>query len=107
MLLPVNGNKLNLNTGAPAGSDTFKNGLRYAGSAVRASTGLTVNNYSQGLPVDANGVLCLVDATLGLPAATTYQNGFPMTANGLCISTGTFQAWQYGVPFDANGAVCT
>lgn len=105
-LLPVIGNKLNLDAGAPAAGDIFVNGFRKTGAAVRASTGLTPLAYSQGLPVDANGALCLVDATLGLPAGVKYQNGYPITASGLCISTGTFLNFQSGVPMATNGAVC-
>lgn len=105
-LLPVNGPKLMLDGGVPAVGDWFVNGFRRSALGVRSGFGLTVNDYSQGLPVDANGALCLFDATLGLPAGTKYQNGYPLSAGNLCVSTGLFHLFDSGVPMDFNGAVC-
>lgn len=105
-LLPVVADKVSLDGGAVAPADTYWNGLRWAGEKVRGSAGLTIAGYSQGLPVDANGVLCLVDATGGMPAGVRYLNGFPLAPTGLCTSSNPMATYNNGIPMAANGAVC-
>lgn len=105
-LLPVIGQKLNLVAGTPASSDTFQTGFRWQGNQVLSGLSLTPTNYSQGLPIDANGQLCLVDATVALPAGAQVQDGLALTASGLCTSTGSQVSWCNGLPMAANGAVC-
>jgi hypothetical protein len=105
-LLPLIGSKVNMAAGTVSPSDTYKDGLRYVGAAVRGEPSLTPVGYSQGLPVDADGKICLVDATVALPAGTTFQNGFPLSNQALCISTNSQVSWSNGIPMDVNGAVC-
>ncbi|WP_175224618.1 hypothetical protein [Achromobacter ruhlandii] len=105
-LFPIVSDKASFVTGVVAPTDTFKDGLRWAADKVRAAAGLTPAGFSQGLPVDVDGRLCLLDATAGLPADTTYSNGLPISAGQLCISVDAMATYSNGIPMSANGAVC-
>ena len=109
MIFPFISGVIALTSAADAGGDVVLNGLRCENAAaprIRATTlaGAYLNN---GLQFDNTGRLVYVDATAGLPADTTYANGFPCsTAGALCISTGAVSTWANGIPYAANGAVC-
>lgn len=105
-LLPISGGRVNVAAGPVAPTDTYKDGLRYAGGAVRAGQSLTAVAFSQGLPLDEDGMLCLVDATAGLPANPSTQNGLTLAGARLCTSTSGIATYCNGIPLDANGAVC-
>ena len=104
-LLPISSGRVNLAAGPVVPSDTYKDGLRYVGGAVRAGAS-TYANSSQGLPVDADGLLCAVDATGGLPTDAVRQNGFVISDSSLCTSTNVIFGYVNGIPVDINGAVC-
>jgi hypothetical protein len=105
-LLPILGQKLNLVAGPASPADTYVNGMRHADLAVRSGLDLPIAGYSQGLPLDADGALCLVDATVTMPADTYFQNGLALCPDGLCASTGLLATWNNGLPMAANGTVC-
>jgi len=104
-ILPVSGQAVSVAAGPVAPTDTYKDGLRYVGSAVRATLSGVPAAYVQGLPVDAEGSLCLVDSTGALPPGVSWQNGFPI-AGALCVTGGSPSAWVNGIPMDSVGAVC-
>lgn len=105
-LLPISGGRVSVAAGPVAPSDTYKDGLRYAGDAVRGAAALTAVTFSQGLPMDENGMLCLVDATSGIPANASVQNGLTLASASLCTSTNAIATHCNGIPLDINGAVC-
>lgn len=104
-LLPVAAGKVVIDQTAVNAADVYANGFRL-GNGVRADYGLTLNSSTQGLTVDSNAALCLVDATAGLPAGTSVQNGLPLSGGYLCTSTGAVATYTNGIPMAANGAVC-
>lgn len=106
-LLPISNGKVALDSTAVAGSDVYKDGLRFNAStgAVKSVVGTPIG-YSQGLPLSATGQLCVYDATASFPAGTLYNNGFPFKPTGeLCVSTGAVASTSSGTPYVANGAV--
>lgn len=105
-LFPVVSDKVSFVAGAVAPTDTNKNGFRWAGDLVLAELALTPVTTVQGVPVDVDGKVCLIDATLGLPVGTTYTNGLPLSAGMLCISTNSMATYSNGVPMSALGGVC-
>lgn len=105
-LIPISGGRVNVSAGPVAPTDTHKDGLRYVGDAVRAAPSLTAVSFSQGLPLDADGMLCLIDATLGIPANASVQNGLTLASASLCTSTNAIATHCNGIPLDSNGAVC-
>ncbi len=107
-LFPISSDKVQFDTGTPAASDQFSNGVRLK-SDNTAVYGVTSGGqqYQNGLLLDANGAIIYVDASAGLPANTQYTNGLPFNSSGaLCVSTNAVDEWINGIPFDSNGAVC-
>lgn len=105
-LFPVVGDKVSFSTGVADPSDTFKDGLRWAGDRVRAAAALTPVGFSQGVPVDVDGRVCLLDATAGLPAGTTFSGSLPISGGLLCISVDQMATYSNGIPMSALGGVC-
>lgn len=106
-LLPISSGKVAFDSTAVAAGNAYKDGLRFNAStgAVKGVVGTPVA-HSQGLPMSANGQLCVYDATASLPAGTLYSNGFPIKPTGeLCVSTGAVVSTSSGIPYVANGAV--
>ena len=106
-LFPIASDKVQLTTAIPAAGDTYVQGILTNSLntfARAATTGGTV--YQNGLLFTPIGQVVYVDATVSLPANTTYCNGLPLAATGeLCISTGATVTYQNGLPFVANGAL--
>ena len=104
-LLPVAAGKVVIDVTPVNAADVYKDGFRM-GAGVRANYSLTPQSSTQGLTVDVDGVLCLVDATVSLPVGVVVQNGFPLSGAALCTSTGSVATYANGIPMAANGAVC-
>lgn len=108
MIYPTNGGAVVLTTAADAPTDVTYNALRLENSATpRIRATLSQGAYfTNAMEFDSTGRLVYVDATAGLPAGTTYANGYPFDTNGaLCVSTGPAVTFSNGVPYAANGAV--
>lgn len=108
MIFPTAGGVVMLTTAADNAGDVFWDSLRIENAAsprVRATTSQGAYN-ANALEFDNTGRLVYFDATAGLPAGTTYSNGFPLhTSGALCVSTNAPATWANGVPYAANGAV--
>lgn len=90
-------------------SDVFTNGVlvdNATGLLNRATTGAG-NQWSNGLFRNDAGQIKYVDATSGLPTPVYWSNGLPFDSNGaLCVSSGSVASYSNGIPLAANGAVC-
>ena len=106
-LFPLASDKAQLTTAVPAAGDNYANGILTNSLntlARAATTGGTA--WQNGLLFTPTGQVVYVDATVSLPANTTYCNGLPVAPTGeLCISTGTTVTYSNGLPFVANGAL--
>lgn len=108
MIFPVSGGAIQLTTAVPTSVDQFSNGIRVKSDGSKAFASLSGGDKAQnGFLLDANGAIIYVDATAGIPANTQVTNGYPISPDGaICISTGSVDEWQNGIPFATNGAVC-
>lgn len=87
--------------GPTSAPDTSINGLfQTPDGYTRVAEGGTIATYSQGVPVDANGSVCVVtDGTID-----HYSNGLPFDVNSrICIGAAELAATSNGLPFDADG----
>lgn len=95
-----------LGIGAIAPTDTFSNGiLTSATGGLNRAVPVGGDEYSNGLLMTDAGQIRYVDATVALPADTTWTNGLPQSGGALCISTNAAVTYSNGIPFAANGAV--
>lgn len=84
----------------------YQNGFKMNGDSVVSSSGAHAV-FNQGLSFDSADGLRIVDATAGLPAGYTWEDGLPVNSTGaLCVSTGAVVTYSDGLPLDANGALC-
>lgn len=104
VLSVING-QVQLGTAAPAVTDTFRNGILTSTTGLNRATTSAANEFCNGLPLTDAGQIQYNDATAGLPAGVQWSDGLPLSANGLCISTGPAVTYANGIPFAANGAV--
>lgn len=104
---PVVADQVQLSTASAAG-DIVQNGVLIDGLSTVAraasSGGVVTQN---GIRLTPTSQTQYVDATAGLPAGTTWQNGLPLAPDGsLCISSKGMVVYQNGLPRDTNGAIC-
>lgn len=94
-----------LTSGPPTVLDVALNGFFVSqdGYTRCTSTGAIVN-YSQGLPIDANGSVCVSQTN----AIASYNNGLPFDSTGrLCIAGTAMQTVLNGLPMDNDGKLCS
>lgn len=94
-----------LTSGPPTGLDVALNGFFVSqdGYTRCTSTGAIVN-YSQGIPIDANGSVCVSQTN----AIASYNNGLPFDSTGrLCIAGTAMQTVLNGLPMDNDGNLCS
>jgi len=104
VLSVING-QVQLGTAAPVATDTFQNGILTSTTGLNRATTAGGNEYCNGLFLTDAGQVQYFDATAGLPADVQWSDGLPLSASGLCISTGPAVTYANGIPFAANGAV--
>lgn len=104
-VLSIKNNKVSLNTGAVAVTDTFQNGVLTTADGDSRAVSTGGDEFNNGLLLTDAGQVRYVDATASLPANTVYTNGLPRSGGALCISTDAFSTYSNGTPFSTNGAV--
>lgn len=105
-LFPVITESVQIGTAAPAGTDTYRNGVQINATDTLVRGSLSAGaQFSNGLAMTTAGQFTYVDATAGLPAGTQWTNGLPMSNGAVCISTGAAATYSNGLPFAANGAM--
>ena len=104
VLSVING-QVQLGTAAPAVTDTFSNGILTSVAGLNRAIVTGGDEYCNGLLLTDAGQVRYFDATAGLPADVQWSDGLPLSASGLCISTGPAVTYANGIPFAATGAV--
>lgn len=93
------------NSAVGAGDNPYVGLICSAAGAARAIPAVPTQ-FSNGCGFDNTGRLCYIDATAGLPANTSFNEGIPYGPTGqMCVSTGAIANTSNGVPYVANGAV--
>lgn len=98
----VNGDNAAFAQAPVSAGDVAQNGLFVTPSGfTRASfSGGPPVSFSQGLPIDAGGCVCVSSEA----AIATVSNGLPFDANGrLCLTSSPVASFSNGLPFSAAG----
>lgn len=105
-IFPVASDSVTLDTAQVETTDVWANGFRInpVTGGVRAAFSNTVSTYNQGIPLDSNGVVCLVDSTASFPSAT-WSNGIPLSNQKMCLSSAAASTYSNGLPMASNGGV--
>lgn len=104
VLSVING-QVQLGTAAPVATDTPTGGILTSVAGLNRAIATGGDEYCNGLLLTDAGQVRYFDATAGLPADVQWSDGLPLSASGLCISTGPAVTYANGIPFAANGAV--
>jgi hypothetical protein len=104
-ILTVTNGQVLLGTSAVQAADTFQNGVLASTDGVNRAVTSGGNEYSNGLLMTDAGQVQYVDATLALPADTTWTNGLPTSGGALCVSANAAATYSNGIPMASNGAI--